>query len=55
MGRMACGLFSRTSADSFWTRDSDSAREILDRRYASGDIGKEEYEQIGNDIQRTAG
>ncbi len=55
MGRTAGGLFSRASVDSFWTRDSDSAIEILYRRDASGDIGKEEYEQIRNDIQRTAG
>ncbi len=26
-------------------RPGESAREILDRRYASGEIGKEEYEE----------
>ncbi len=26
-------------------RSGESAREILDRRYASGEIGKEEYEE----------
>ncbi|MFQ6078549.1 MAG: SHOCT domain-containing protein [Thermodesulfobacteriota bacterium] len=29
---------------------SDSAREILDRRYALGEISKEEYEEKKRDI-----
>ena len=29
---------------------SDSPREILDRRYASGDINKAEYEEIRRDL-----
>ena len=28
-----------------WGRGGDSARDILDRRYARGEIGKEEYEE----------
>jgi uncharacterized membrane protein len=30
--------------------DGGSAREILDKRYARGEIGKEEYEQKRKDI-----
>jgi len=29
----------------------ETAREILDRRYASGDIAKEQYEQMKRDIE----
>ena len=29
-------------------RDGGSAREILDKRYARGEIGKNEYEKKGN-------
>jgi putative membrane protein len=32
------------------TNKQESALEILDRRYANGDISKEEYEQIKKDI-----
>ncbi len=31
-------------------RSGGSAREILDRRYASGEIGKEEYEEKKREI-----
>ncbi len=31
-------------------RRDETAREILDRRYASGEIGKDEYEQKKRDI-----
>jgi putative membrane protein len=31
-------------------RDGGSAKEILDKRYARGEIGKEEYEQKKRDI-----
>lgn len=34
------------------TRDSEpSAREILDRRYARGEIGREEYQQMKKDLE----
>jgi putative membrane protein len=42
---MACGPFSRMSSDAFWNGSSESAKEILDKRYAKGEIGKEEYEE----------
>jgi uncharacterized membrane protein len=33
--------------------NSDSAREILDKRYALGEISKEEYEEKRKDIDLT--
>jgi putative membrane protein len=57
-GRMSCitcGPFTRTSRDSSWDGRSESAREILDKRYARGEIGKEEYEEKQRDIERTGG
>ena len=34
------------------TRDSESsAREILDHRYARGEIGREEYQQMKKDLE----
>jgi putative membrane protein len=38
-----------------WPRSrhgSDSAREILDKRYATGEINREEYEEKKKDIAR---
>ncbi len=38
-----------------WPRsrhESDSAREILDKRYALGELSKEEYEEKKKDIAR---
>jgi len=32
---------------------SESARDILDRRYASGEITKEQYEQMRHDLEGT--
>ena len=34
------------------TKDLDSPRQILDRRYASGEITKEQYEGIKQDLER---
>jgi putative membrane protein len=55
MGWMMCGPVSRTSSRSFGSGHLESAREILDKRYAGGDIGKEEYEERKKDIERTDG
>jgi len=54
-GCMMCGPFGRGSEDAFWKGRSESASEILDKRYAAGDIGKEEYEDKKKDISRTEG
>jgi uncharacterized membrane protein len=50
MGCMICSPSSRISDGSSWTAGSRSAKEILDMRYAKGEIGKEEYEQKKKDI-----
>ncbi|MEW6348074.1 MAG: SHOCT domain-containing protein [Thermodesulfobacteriota bacterium] len=50
MGCMVCGPFSRAAEDSRPYGRSETATDILDRRYASGEIGKEEYEQKKKDI-----
>jgi uncharacterized membrane protein len=55
MGCMPCGPFSRTSRDQLWNERSESAREILDKRYVSGEIGKKEYEEKNKDIGRSEG
>ena len=43
-GSMMCG-FGPRDIDNHQTRGSDSAIETLDKRYASGEINKEEYEE----------
>ncbi len=55
MGSMMCGPSSRMSGDWHWGRHSESAKEILDKRYARGEIGKEEYEDKKKDIERDNG
>ena len=44
MGGMMCWPRSRRSIDTHAIGVSDSAKEILDKRYALGEINKEEYE-----------
>jgi len=34
------------------SKDSDTARQILDRRYASGEITREQYEEMKQDLAR---
>jgi uncharacterized membrane protein len=43
-GSMMCGFNSRDT-DGHHINDSDSATDILDKRYAFGKINKEEYEE----------
>jgi putative membrane protein len=52
-GRTMCGPSFGAAGDAFWKGRSESASEILDKRYARGEIGKEEYEQKKKDIERT--
>ena len=44
-GSMMCGFGPRSANDTLPIGSSDSATEILDKRYALGEIGKEEYEE----------
>ncbi len=53
MGWMMCGPVSRASGESFGSGRFESARDILDKRYARGEIGKEEYEEKKRDMERT--
>ena len=56
-GRMGCMTGWSTYRRSTSTQaisPSDSPREILDKRYALGEINKEEYEEKKRDIDQTA-
>ena len=53
MGCMMCGPSSRSSTKTGQIATADSAREILDKRYALGEISKEEYEEKKGDIEQT--
>lgn len=50
MGCAMCGPPFR-AGDQLERRSPESARDILDKRYARGEIGKEEYEQKKKDIE----
>ncbi len=57
-GSMMCGFGSR-GRDSQAAKGTDSAMDVLDKRYASGDIDKAEYEEkkktLNSSIQRRIG
>ncbi len=53
-GSMMCG-FGSSDIDSKKTRTSDSAIDILDKRYASGEINKEEYEEKKRTLTESTG
>ncbi len=44
-GSLMCGFRSRM-VDRYQSRGSATAKEILDRRYASGEMNRDEYEEI---------
>ena len=54
MGTMMCG-FGPCGLDKYQTRRSDTAMEILDKRYASGEISKEEYEERKSSLTNSTG
>jgi uncharacterized membrane protein len=47
MGSMVCG-FGSHSEDKHDTNSSDSVMKILEKRYALGEINKDEYEEKNN-------
>ena len=50
-GSMMCGFGSRDE-DSHRINVSDSAKDVLDKRYARGEIDKEEYEERNRTLNR---
>lgn len=52
--RMTCRS-SFDTGDQIWRSRPESARDILDKRYARGEIGKEEYEEKKRDLGLTTG
>jgi putative membrane protein len=52
MGCITCGPFFRSFGDLFRDSRSETAMEILDKRYAGGEIGKAEYEEKKRDLER---
>ena len=53
-GSMMCGCGSRET-DSQQISASDSAKNILDKRYASGEINKDEYEEKKRTLTESTG
>lgn len=51
MGSMMCGYGSH-DADSRKISDSNSAIDILEKRYALGEINREEYEEKKRDLMQ---
>ena len=51
MGSIMCGHGSH-EGDSRKTIDSESAFDILDKRYATGEINREEYEEKKRDLNK---
>jgi putative membrane protein len=47
-------LFYFLKASTINTEGHSSAQDILDRRYANGEINKEEYEEKSNTLKRIA-
>jgi uncharacterized membrane protein len=54
MGCMTGWSTYRRSTSAHAISPSDSPREILDKRYALGEINQEEYEEKRRDIDQTA-
>ncbi len=52
MGSMMCGSGSRKEKDR-GTFISDSAKDILDKRYAKGEIDREDYEERKKGLTNT--
>jgi putative membrane protein len=52
MRYMMCRPGSRGFTDPRLDVSSDSAKEILDKRYARGEINREEYEEKRSDLRR---
>ena len=44
-------VFRRGSVRPPWRDDSETAIEILNKRYAKGEISREEFEQMKKDLQ----
>jgi len=53
-GSRMCGFGSR-DVGNYQAKGSDTAKEILDKRYAAGEINKDEYEEIKKTITHSTG